>query len=444
MNEQNGVDDPRYHEALATVRHTLERFRGCSDDEKQRLAADITELEQMLEKLNRGRVHIVVFGEISTGKSALINALVGDAVTEVDVRGGWTKEAWEIPWETSGYCVPGFGETEVVLIDTPGLNEVGGESRTDIAQEAAGSADLIIFVTDSDLNDTEFTALARLASISKPILVALNKVDLYNDQQRKQLVDVLTGDRLRELLPAEHVVCTAAHPRERERVIESADGSVRSEWITPEPDVEDLKVKILETLQNDGLALLALNAAMYAADKSDRIAALRVELRSTLATKTIWSYASVKAVAVAVNSVPIADVVGGGAVDVTMVLTLSRIYGIEMTWAHAKELVTSIAKAAGWMAVSEIATHLASWTLKFFTLGGGTLVTALPQGAAAGYGSYIVGQAARYYFEHGASWGGEAPKTVISRILKDTDKQSILNHLKEDIQEKIKGNPHAK
>ena len=39
--------------------------------------------------------------------------------------------------------------------------------------------------------------------------------------------------------------------------------------------------------------------------------------------------------------------------------------------------------------------------------GSGTVLTALPQGAAAGYGSYIVGQAAKYYFEHGASWGGD-------------------------------------
>ena len=58
------------------------------------------------------------------------------------------------------------------------------------------------------------------------------------------------------------------------------------------------------------------------------------------------------------------------------------------------------------------------------------MLTAVPQGAAAGYGSYIVGQAAKYYFEHGASWGGEAPKTVVQRILEETDKQSVLEQLK--------------
>ena len=35
---------------------------------------------------------------------------------------------------------------------------------------------------------------------------------------------------------------------------------------------------------------------------------------------------------------------------------------------------------------------------KGMTFGGSTVLSALPQGAAAGYGAYIVGQAARYYF----------------------------------------------
>ena len=65
------------------------------------------------------------------------------------------------------------------------------------------------------------------------------------------------------------------------------------------------------------------------------------------------------------------------------------------------------------------------------------------QGAAAGFGSYIVGQAAKYYFEHGASWGNEAPKTVVQRILAETDKDSVLQHLKDEISKKISRNVHS-
>ena len=65
------------------------------------------------------------------------------------------------------------------------------------------------------------------------------------------------------------------------------------------------------------------------------------------------------------------------------------------------------------------------------------------KGAAAGYGSYIVGQAAKYYFEHGSSWGGEGPKKVVKRILDQTDKQSVLDQLKSEIRRTLNLNPHA-
>ena len=89
------------------------------------------------------------------------------------------------------------------------------------------------------------------------------------------------------------------------------------------------------------------------------------------------------------------------------------------------------------------AVHYAASLFKGLTLGFGTVLTALPQGAAAGYGSYIVGQAARYYFQHGASWGEAAPKTIVTQILANTDKQSILKRLKEEIKKKISLNPYA-
>ena len=93
---------------MGGVRHAIEQFAGCSDAEKRALATELAELESIRKKLEEGRVEIVLFGEIDTGKSALINALVGQAVAEVDVRGGWTKEVWRASWSGCGYCVPGL------------------------------------------------------------------------------------------------------------------------------------------------------------------------------------------------------------------------------------------------------------------------------------------------------------------------------------------------
>ena len=145
----------------------------------------------------------------------------------------------------------------------------------------------------------------------------------------------------------------------------------------------------------------------------------------------------------ALNPVAVADVLGGSAVDMTMVVTLAHIYGLELSVVHARGLVASIFKAAGWVIVGELTTHVLSSAFKGLTFGFGTALTAVPQGAAAGYGSFIVGQAAKYYFEHGSSWGGKSPKTVVRQILKETDKSSVLDHLKNEIKNKMHLNPHA-
>ena len=78
-------------------------------------------------------------------------------------------------------------QSQVVLLDTPGINEVDGAQRAAMAREAASRADLILFVTDSDLNQTEYSALAELAASHKPIILVFNKIDNYTAAQRAQL-----------------------------------------------------------------------------------------------------------------------------------------------------------------------------------------------------------------------------------------------------------------
>ena len=361
--------DLDYKAALDSVRNAIAQFAGCSEEERQVLQNDLDDLGRMAEKLQSGRVEIVVFGEISTGKSALINALVGQQLTNVNVQGGWTKDLWHVPWDGVGYCVPGFAQSQVVLIDTPGLNEVDGQQRAEMARTAAAQADLVLFVTDSDLNETEFSALEELVVSHKPILLVLNKADLYRREELEQLRNLFQGPRLAGMIEPHSIVVTKADPREVEYVVESPDGTTKTEWRKPAPQVENLQERILEVLEAEGKSLLALNAAMFAADKSDRMAALRVRLREDAAASTIWKFAVTKSLAVALNPLPAVDVIGGTAVDATMVVTLGRIYGMSITTANAQSLVTSILKAAGWVMLSEAVVTYASSVFKALTVG---------------------------------------------------------------------------
>lgn len=430
----------QYHQAIDSIQSTLAKLRGCDPAEQEKLQADVRQLNDMYDKITSGRIEIVIFGEISTGKSAMINALIGRAVAEVDVQGGWTKEVWGTTWEGSGHRVPGLEQSEIVLIDTPGINEVGGLGRAELAETTARKADLILFVTDSDLNDTEYSALLELAAVQKPIILIFNKQDLYSDEDRNKLFQLLKR-RVEGIIPADHIVTTAADPREVEYVIEQPGGGTKTQWRKPEPDVDELKGLILETLEKEGLGLIALNAALYAADKSDKVATIRVQMRNARADQVIWTSAATKAVVVALAP-GIFDIVSGVAIDALMLVTLSRVYGLNFSMAQARNLAKAIAKAAGVFALGELTSWGAS-AIKTLTVSLATAITAIPQGAAAGFSSYIIGKAAKKYFEQGGSWGSESAKSVVADILKNTDKDSVLNHLKDEIRQKLDWNRHA-
>jgi GTPase len=433
--------DGRFDESLATLRRVISRFQQASSDEQQTLAREFEELLGMQEKLVGGRVDIVVFGEINAGKSSLLNALIGEPVAAVSQRGGTTTHADRVGWEQAEYTVPGFAGSRVVLVETPGVHEIGGQERSRLAQRAAERADLILFVIAADLREGEFEYLSRLATSNKPILLVLNKTDLYSRDQLTALLDALR-ERVRGIVRPEDVVSAAADPLEREYEIRHADGTVSYEWRKPPPRVDDLKRRILEVLEQEGRVLVALNAALFAASTSDKLVSTKLRMRERPASDLILRFAVAKGVAVAVNPIPVADVASGLAIDVTMILALSRLYGIEMTRRKAAELLKSILSSTGGLIGVELATHAVMHAINITTLGAGVVVTALPQGIAGAFGSYIVGQAARRYFEHG-SWGAGGPKQVVENILRETDKLSILRLLAGRIIGELRENRHA-
>jgi small GTP-binding protein len=437
----NPNQNQQYQSAIDSVRSTIAKLQSCSQKEREQLQNDFSQLNEMYQKITAGRIEIVIFGEISTGKSALINALIGREVASVDVQGGWTKEVWGTAWDGAGHRIKGLEKSEIILVDTPGINEVGGIGRAELAEVTARRADLIFFVVDSDINDVEYSALVELAAVNKPILLVFNKKDLYGEADLQALLARI-NERVRGLIPPDHIVTTSAHPRSIEYVFEDVEGQAKSEWRRPEAIVDELKEKILTVLDREGLGLIALNAALYAADKSDRISTVRVKMRKTFADNLIWGMAATKATVVAITP-GIFDIVGGLAVDGLMIVTLSKVYGLDFSMSQARELSKAIAKAAGVFALGELTSWGAS-AFKTITFSVGTPLTLIPQGAAAGFSSYIIGRAAQHYFEHGGSWGRESAKEVVKQILQETDKTSVLNHLKDEIRKKLPWNRHAK
>jgi len=144
------------------------------------------EIEHLQERKDTGKIYVALFGDVSTGKSSIINALLPDentnkATLEINVRGGSTQDVHQYTWKSSS------GD-ELVLTDLPGRNEANGELDEMTKQEAV-RAQLVVYVMDSDLSRSQYEDIRQLKSFGKPMVVALNKSDRFNDEEKQLLAE---------------------------------------------------------------------------------------------------------------------------------------------------------------------------------------------------------------------------------------------------------------
>ena len=137
---------------------------------------DLQALKASLEKIENDVIKIATFGLVSRGKSAVINALMGQNILESGPIHGVTK------WPQSVRWTPPSGKIKVEFIDTPGLDEIEGQEREIMSRNIADEADLILFIISEDITRTEYEALLELKKALKPIILVFNKIDLYPDK----------------------------------------------------------------------------------------------------------------------------------------------------------------------------------------------------------------------------------------------------------------------
>ncbi|CAK0778341.1 G domain-containing protein [Gammaproteobacteria bacterium] len=394
------------------------------------LAEDYRQVQAMLDKIEHGHVHIAVFGRVSVGKSALLNALLGENRFRTSPLHGETRIQEIAAWEE----VRSGG---VFLIDTPGINEVDGESRERLAHEVVGRADLVLFVVDGDITETELTALRVLATQARPLILVLNKSDRYTVAERELLMTTL-AERTHNLVRPEYLVCSSAAPAERIYVQIDEYGRETEIRRRPTPDLGILRERLWALLEAEGKTLAALNAGLFASRLSDQVATRILEAKRGLAEKVVRTYCISKGVAVAVNPIPVVDLFAAVMVDVSMILHLSQLYGFPVTKGEASGLIKTIAGQTALLMGTVWTVNLISAALKVTTGGFSTVFTAATQGAVAYYATYVIGQAAERFFAQGRSWGDGGPKQVVQEILESLDRDSLLTQARADILERLK------
>lgn len=142
---------------------------------------------------------LVVVGEFNAGKSALVNALLGEKVlpegatpttSRVTLVKWGEKAAEQVVDENFGvYTHPLPLLKELNIVDTPGTNAVirYHERLTD---EFVPRSDLILFITSADhpLTESERQFLERIVAWGKKVVFALNKADIIEDEASLQEV----------------------------------------------------------------------------------------------------------------------------------------------------------------------------------------------------------------------------------------------------------------
>lgn len=154
---------------------------------------------------------MVVVGEFNAGKSAVINALLGDDYLPEGVVPTTSElvlirhsDAAEQPGADSGMAVrrlPVPWLQEVNLVDTPGTNAVIRHHQ-ELTEHFVPRSDLVLFVTSADrpFSESERAFLQQIRDWGKKVVIVVNKIELLTAEAEQREVLEFVRRNAHELL----------------------------------------------------------------------------------------------------------------------------------------------------------------------------------------------------------------------------------------------------
>ena len=279
-------------ENLKAVRQQLKQIQ----DEVTRREM-LTRSREIEQNLARGELMVVVFGTGSAGKTSVVNALMGRMVGKVGAPMGTTEVG-----ETYRLKLKGV-DREILITDTPGILEAGvaGTEREKLARRLATEADLLLFVLDNDLRQSEYDPMKMLAEIGKRSIVVVNKADLYREEDLETILARLR-ERVRGVVSTLDVISIAANPQ--------AAKLDTGETIQPDADIMPLIRRMAAILRAEGEDLLADNILLQSQRLGEEARRLIDGQRRRQAEKIVERFQWIGAGVIAVTPLP-----GGGFVS---------------------------------------------------------------------------------------------------------------------------------
>jgi small GTP-binding protein len=214
---------------LGDLRVVLVRVEAPTEGQKA-LARSIAQLDELF--------LLVVVGEFNAGKSAVINALLGDRILEEGVTPTTSRIGLVRHGPTLGRSPAGGGSEvitlpldilrEITIVDTPGTNAVLRDHEA-ITREFVPRSDLVLFVTSADrpFTESERAFLEVIQAWGKKIVVVLNKVDILETPQDVEQVVDFVKEKVLALLGIRPQVFAVSARQARRAKAEANEGLLR-------------------------------------------------------------------------------------------------------------------------------------------------------------------------------------------------------------------------
>jgi len=378
-------------------------------------------------------VTLTLIGSINTGKSSIINALLGKEIVTTSAKGGETINSSEFDisqdywFSNSSY--------DLKITDTPGISEANGQVRQDIAVKTAINSDLILFTIGSDINEVEFSTLKQIHEQHKPIIVLFNQIDKYNSKQRAEIESSLTK-RLKGYVEPHDILSISSAPI-KQILIVNKDGDEELTERSDIPNVNLLQKRIIDILNKEGKHLKELNSYLSEYNKKKIERDEKIKAIKDKVPGIVEEYSVITAIAIGANPVPLLDIAGGGASIVMLIKKLATIYDIELEENEITKLSTILWDEGKELLAGVIVTNVIGSALKSIPFIG-TVVGGVIQGGPAGYFVYVLGLSTAEYLENGKKWkDNRSLKDSLEEIISSVDKSAITAKITQRIKQKL-------
>ena len=202
LNERDNALRSRARSAIEDLRSELAGFGAAKDDQDilRQAARDLDELFML-----------VIVGEFNAGKSAIINALLGEDLLEEGVTPTTTAinivRYGTVPsqrWLGPQVLEREFDDPilrDVAIVDTPGTNAILREHQ-ELTEQFVPRSDLVLFVTSVErpFTESERAFLELIRGWGKKVVLVINKIDLLRSAGELQQVVEFVGENVQSLL----------------------------------------------------------------------------------------------------------------------------------------------------------------------------------------------------------------------------------------------------